>query len=397
MRRVIALFLALLILSQSAGCLRGESLDRYGYVMGLGVDLGETLPYKLTLMLQKQDVSSDAQKNGGFALVTAECRSLFEAIETISSSLPYQLDFARMALMVLSQDVASDPKAMEGIFDISLPRLRIRYNIHLFVSLPSAYETLKGFENELDPNLSKMQMNFVNYSEKTGLAPMTNVSLFREASDSKTYDVLMPLCGVTGELTTRQPQDSVGTSEYEYIAGRLLIESEMKTALAGSAIFSGGKMVGILDGRHTQHVLMATGQFREGRYRMPGPDGRQIELHLQAKGAPKRWITLSGKPHAHTEIKLTADIEQPESGFELPPEQLEEWIGENIQAEFDALFTSCRDLSADVFGFGKLAITQFTSAADWEAYEWMQAYQGMTASFAVRVELIRNPNKSALE
>ena len=57
MKRVAALFLSL-ALSLAAGCLRGVPLDRYCYVLDLGVERGETMPYRFVFLLNEDTAGS---------------------------------------------------------------------------------------------------------------------------------------------------------------------------------------------------------------------------------------------------------------------------------------------------------------------------------------------------
>ena len=65
MKRLVALLLVLALLP-AAGCMSAHSLDRYGYVLGVGFDEGEKLPLRVTLVLQNtMSEGSDSQTNSG--------------------------------------------------------------------------------------------------------------------------------------------------------------------------------------------------------------------------------------------------------------------------------------------------------------------------------------------
>ncbi len=388
-RLALALVAALLFCS---GCIESHAIDQYGYVVGIGFDRGAALPYNVTLVLQQAGGGENAQEGGseGFRIVSAECRSLFEAIDTLSANVPFQLNFMRTKIIVFSARLAGEPGEMESLLDFSLDRLHIRRNVNLYVSLSAAREALEGLENEFDLDLTKIQANFVRYANETGLTTVTNASNYFESAQNGLADAMLPLCGVADEKAERWPQDSVDARAYAYIGGGLLVENGMQTGLAGAALFSGGTMAGFLDGQHTQLVRIATGDFARGRMLLVGPAGENLSVSLKQISKPQRRLTLGGgSAYAETQIFLQADIEHPAAAAAgMPADQLEQHIAAQIEAEYAALFRACQSLNSDVFGFGELAVMKFSSVSDWEAYDWRAAYRGMDAAFFVRVELV---------
>lgn len=395
-KRFLALLIACCLLL--TGCLEGQSLDRYGYVIAIAYDLGEQLDYKITFMLQKPAKGESEQSSGSFVLVTAECNNLFEAIQTLSSSLPFELNFARTSFMVFSHPLLyTRGDVLDTQLDLSFAKLRIRYNIQLFVSLTSAKDALNGLENEFYSSVTKLQSNFVSYADETGWIPITNTSLLDEAISDKTFDAILPLMGVSEDALTRAVGDSVGGRSYAYIGGRMLTDTKMKTGLAGAAILSGGEMVGILDGRHVQLVRMANGEFQNGRVQMMTDDGKPISVSLRQTKKPSRKLELGNPARGKVEVYLRADIELPQSDLGYTNEELEGMIEDELSAAYPPLFAACRELNADVFGFGRLAKGKFSLAADWENFDWKSAYRTMEAAFSVEVDLVQSTVKTTLE
>lgn len=385
----------LLMLLFMSGCLKGRSLDQFGYVIGLGFECGDTEPYRVTLMLQKTNLENDAQSGGGFTLVTAECRNLFEAIDTVSAKLPYTLDFSRLMLLIVEDRLLYEEEMLDRLMNISLARLHIRYNVNLFVSLGPVEDTMKGLENELDPNLSRLQVNFNTYSKTTGLIPIANIAALHEAINSKAYDLVIPLCGVAEE-PVQITLDSVGLEPYAYVGGSLLVTSEMTTGIAGSALMQGGRMCGILSGQNTQLLLMATGAFNTGRMQMESPDGEVISVWFRVEESPKTKLFLTER-RAEITLSLVAEVEMPETNFRFNTEQISQCIVEQLTERLEKLYQACREAGSDAFCLGKRAVREFRDTAAWEAYDWGEEYKTIDTQFIVKVELTHNPGKSILE
>lgn len=399
MKRLLLLLLSLCLVFGS-GCMNAHSLDRYGYVLGIGFDEGETLPYRITLVLQKTlSESSDSQTNSGFTLVEAECRNLFEAIETLSGSLPFQLDLARTALIVISAKLAMRDGGVSEVLNMSMARLHIRYNVNLFISVGDAHDAMAGLSNELDPSLNKIQINFGEYSEMTGLIPMTNITMLLESMrEQSAFDAVIPLCGVTKE-DNKQPVlgDSVGGSDYAYIGGSMLVKSSLRTGLAGAAVLKDGRMTGFIDGQRTQLLLMALGEFTYGRAHFPLPDGTTLTVQLHAKAKPGIDFVISDGAHASVQIPLAAYIESPERLPDMGEAEIVQLLEGALAREMQTLFSGCQRLGADAFGFGRRAVRCFHSVDAWEAFDWKMAYRTMDATFSFRIELMQDPGKSSLE
>jgi Ger(x)C family germination protein len=396
-RRSMAFLLAAAMALFSTGCLQARSLDRYGYVLGIGFDQGERAPLCITLILQNTRSESENQSGGGFIVATAECRNLYEAIDTLSASLPYQLDFARTVLIVIGKELAQTDTGIRSVMGISFSQLRIRYNTSVFVAMDSARETMEGLKNELDPNLTKMQTSFETYARSSGLIPMTNLSSLAEAYETQTFDVLLPLCGTPGEGTrSGVVYDSAGRAEHGYLGGKLLVTSDLKTELGGAAVMNGTRMTGYLDGQRTMLVQMCQGVFEAGRMQLQGENGEQFVLDLRRDGAPRTAMTLSKTPRAAVTVPLEGEIELPDA-CSVPAEEIAAWAEQQLKTETERVFVCCRSLNADCFGFGKAAVQRFSSRQAWLDYGWKRRYPTLEATFLYTIRLENLPKKSVLE
>lgn len=397
MKRLLALILALSIASICSGCLTADSPEHFGYVLAIGFDRGEKLPYSISFLVQKTKTDSESQNNSGFLLVKAECRTLLEAAETLSGSLPLEINFARAALIVVELSLLTSPGSITELLDVPVSRLRIRYNALVLASVSPAYDTLEGLSNELDPNIGRICVNMDAYSDRTGYIPLTNLSSLFEAMEGELFDAMLPLTGVVKENRTQLPsRDSVGTREYAYIGGDLNVESTMKTSLAGAALLQGDRMVGFLDGQNVQLAMMATGDFQQGRRRIHDGKGQIMTVFLRANARPKIQFSLHPTPKASVTIPLFAYIESPKEPGLSEPLAIEA-IEKALTSDMAALFDCCKALRCDTLGFGKQAVRCFHTASDWEAYRWKNAYVNLDAQFSFKITLLHAIGKSELE
>ena len=385
-KRFLAFFLLSLILLSVGGCIRPRSVERFGYVLAMGVDRGTQLPYHITLMLQKAENSSGESKGSGFALIGAECTSLFEAAETLTANLPFLLDFSRTVMVVLSDELLkADAAVLAGFGEGTFEDLRMRSGMHLLVSLGKAKDALEGLNSDFSLNVARIQQKLASYSKESGLIPIASAAQLQEAIHFKTFDCAIPLIGV-GQQDTQRIDDSTEEQSYAYIGGRMPVEGGMEAGIMGSALLSGTRFCGVLDGQNTQLLLMGAGAFSSGRMTFFMEDGKPFVVRLEKRRRIHRELTVEGMPKARLEIPLRGRVELGKTDI-LSEEEMAQWLSNKLEQEIQKLFSTLQGLDCDAMGFGKLAVMKCYSAEEWEKMNWRTAYQNLKADFSVSLVL----------
>ena len=389
MKRWILLFI-LLFLPLPTGCLGGVPLDKYCYVLDLGVERGETMPYRFVFLLN-EDTAGSGEEGGGrgqVSMVSAEERSLFAAVDALSGALPAQLSFERTTLLAFSRELA-EAGEMGALTEGALTRLKIRQNVRVIVVEGDMRGAFRGLVSEGDPSMSRLKANVQLLEENYGYVEDWGLQRMREAFSNDTGDALLPYAGLIGGAL--EP-DMAGGEAYPYLGGGLLGEGQIETSLSGSAVFAGERMVGVLSGQHTMLVLIAKGAFRAGHLRLPWA-GQELDLALYSLGKPKRsWA----EGVFTCEIELEADLESP-ARVEASSEELIVAAETYLTAELGRVFEATAPLGADVFAVGREAIGSFPTWVGWRAYRFPQKLAETEALFRVRVKLSHSPRDPALE
>ena len=389
MKRIVVAFL-LLVLPLSGGCLGGVPLDRYCYVLDLGVERGDSMPYRFVFLLNEDTAGSgeDGENRGEVSMVCAEERSLFAAIDALSGALPAQLSFERTTLLAFSRELA-EAGEMEAVMAGALSRLKIRQNVRVIVVEEDMRRAFQGLVSEGDPSMNRLKTNMKLFEENFGYVEDWGLSRVREAFSNDTGDALLPFAGLVGGPL--QP-DMVGGQVYPYLGGGLLGEGQIKTSLCGSAVFAGDRMAGVLSGQHTMLVLMAKGTFQTGHLRLPWK-GTELDMALYVVGKPKR----SWQAGTFTcEITLEADLEHP-AQVEADSEELIAAAESYLEEELEQVFRATAAAGADVFSVGRDAICTFYSWDSWRAYGFARRLQEVEPVFRVKVKLSHSPKGPALE
>lgn len=387
MKRVFLLIFGLL-LALSAGCMEGVPLDKYCYVLDLGIERGERMPYRFVFLLNRDGEGEPGQEGGGVSVVHVEERSLFDAIEALSGALSAQLSFERATLLAFSREIAESGE-IPALTDGAWGRLKIRQNIRVIILEADLISAFQGLISPEDPAMSRLKANVKLYMDSFGYVEDWGMSRMREAFRHQAGDALLPYAAL---VESAPRADMAGGLAYPYTGGQLLGEGQMKTSLAGSAVFSGGRMKGVLSGQHTMLVLMAKGTFRAGHVSLPWGEGT-IDLALYALNRPKRsW----SKGRFGCEVFLEADLEDP-TRLDVDARELIDAVQGYLAAEMDRVFRATARAGADVFGVGREAIRTFHSWEEWEAFGSTGWLRDVAATFTVRVKLSHSPHDPALE
>jgi len=377
-RRILLILFCLIPL---LGCMQSKNIDEYAYVLNVGVERGTTMPYLVTALVSVPGGTEDTKVEN--VVVTAEARSFSEAYETLNAAYPSRLSFARASLLAIGEDLARDG-AQSAFLDFSFGKPDLWPNLRVVVVKPPIREVFEGWVTEADPSLRKIKTAVGDLANESGMAADAGYSMYLEAIGDKRFDAMLAYAGVNEYGLT---EDLAGGEAYPYVGGSLLTESALKTSTAGSAVFDGDRMAGVLDGRHTMEVLMVTDAFRKGEMHFTLPDGRTLRAALYRMRAPK--IRL-GHGTATVNLFLEADVLEPTS---LPMERnaLKRFLTERIEAELSQVLTALQSVDSDAMGFGRFRAKQFRSASEWEACDWKSEYRELKVTFSVMLMLSHDP------
>lgn len=385
MRRILLTLLPLLL---AAGCMHSKNLDEYAYVLNVGVERGTTMPYLVTVLVSAPQTGGEGTEVKNVVL-SAEARTFSEAVETLNAAYPSRLSFARTSLLLLSEDLAREG-GQTAFLDVSLFKSDVWQNLRMAVTNGAIAETFEGWVSESDPSLRKIKTSVGELSARSGLCADTGYSAYTECVRDGRTDALIAYAGVNDWTLA---EDMTGSDAYPYLGGSLLVTSTLKTTTAGSAVFDGDRMVGVLDGQHTMAVLMVTGAFQSGELLLSMPDGQPLSVRLYRVRAPK--ITLKGD-RATVRLYLEADVLGPET-VPMQSDELRAFLKSHLEQMLSRVFRSLQAHNSDAMGFGRFAAKRFASAEAWEAYDWKAVYRLLEADFTAEIKLAHNPREPILE
>ena len=364
-----------------AGCMHSKNLDEYAYVLNVGVERGTTMPYLVTLLVSVPAALAEGTEVRN-VVISAEARTFSEAAETLNAAYPSRLSFSRASLLLLSEALVREG-GQSAFLDFSFGKPDLWQNLRVAVTDGSVRDTFEGWTSESDPSLSKIKTSVGELCARSGLSADIGYSAYLECTLDRRIDALVAYAGVN-EWELRG--DMVGGNAYPYLGGSLLVSSTLKTTTAGSAVFDGARMVGVLDGQHTMAVLMVTDAFKSGELLLTLPDGQLLSVRLQRAQKPR--IEWTGETIA-ADLYLEADPIAP-NVLPMTDEELKTLLASHLEETVHSVFLALQNANSDAMGFGRFAAKRFFTAEDWEAYDWKAAYRALSVVFTVHVRIVHN-------
>ena len=385
MRKRLALLILCLPL---CGCMHAKSIDAYAFVLNVGVEKGTTMPYTVSFLVSVPGDGTETTKVEN-KVITAEARTFSEAVNTLNAAYPSRLNFSRASLLALQEELVRSGE-QTAFLDFSFGKSDLWQNLRVVVVAGSVRETFEGWVSESDPSLRKIKTAVGELSAQSGLSADAGYSAYTEAVSGSYCDAMLAYAGVnTYGLRT----DLVGDAAYPLIGGSLPVDSLLKTTTAGSAVFDGDRMVGVLDGRHTMAVLMVTDAFRRGEVLYTLPDARRMTVVLYRMRKPKIRLYDGA---ATVELYLEADPSEPQT-IPMDSETLKTFLKARLEEELFEVFSALQRANSDAMGFGRFAARAFRTVEDWQNYDWKADYRKLTVMFSVQVKLAHNPHDAVLE
>lgn len=362
------------------GCMQSKNIDEYAYVLNVGVERGMTMPYLVTVLVSVPGGTEDTKVEN--TVLSAEARSFSEAYETLNAAYPSRLSFARASLLAIGEDLAKNGE-QTAFFDFAFGKPDLWPNLRTVIVKPPVRAVFEGWLTEADPSLRKIKTAVGDLSDESGMTADTGYSMYLEAIGDKRFDAMLAYAGVN---EYGLEPDLLGGETYPYVGGSMLIESALKTSTAGSAVFDGDRMVGVLDGRHTMETLMVTDAFRKGEMHFTLPDGTTLRAALYRMRAPK--IRLKNG-EATVRLYLEADILEPQT-LEMDRDALKTFLSGQLETELSAVLSALKSVDSDAMGFGRFRAMQFRSVSEWEACDWKAEYRILPVTFSVTLMLSRD-------
>ncbi|MBQ9949742.1 MAG: hypothetical protein IJO93_03350 [Clostridia bacterium] len=382
-------FLLILVNTLSlCSCLGAVSLEKYGYVLTIGLDTGKRYKYSISFLMENEVEESEQKTASKINIITAEGDNIYDAIYIAESGLPYRLNFSRTNYIVISYEIAANDEIME-LFSTSWAMLKLRTSANMIVANATASEFIEGLNYSSSVNATKLESNLIDFYENEGLSSMMSITSFMSAIESSRYDAVLPLGGTDTSVDSPPEKDSDTTEGSERKGG-------MISYTLGAALFSDSVLCGVLSGRENQILLLIQGKLKGSVIQFTRADGTKYSVRIGNAELPRIKVDLSGdKIRLHYSLLVSAVLEQDNSSKVVEKmrkegkltEDMDMQIREFLHSACKTVFEQCRDVGCDAAGVGKSVCKEFKTVKEWEEFDFRSRLSDVECDFDIRIEL----------
>lgn len=406
---IVMLFIISTILT---GCYDAVEIDDEVYALVIGVDKGATNKLQLTIQYPTYK-SSGASQGGGMSSAggkgnpnaleggnvhTIEASTILEGIEMYGMAVSRRVSLLHAKMLVFSEEFAR-----EGVGDYLAPIARYRETRRTMlvgVVRGKAEDFIKENTSDIGDSLSKSIELMITQSKNTSFFPEVRFNDFYKNMLSPYESAIAEYIGIN-EFNKipemEKPNEAPINIDEGFIPGNLPRKNVTKREYAGTAVFSGDKMVGYLDSYETRYYLMVMGKYKRGILTINDKHkpGYAIPVDIRLGRGPKvKGHFENGKPIIDIKLNIEADIGAIQSRINYEKADMIEDLNSQISTQIEngirnTIEKAQKDLKADIFGFGHKMVDYFSTIQEWEQYNWFPRFPEATVNVNVSVNVRR--------
>lgn len=389
----------LLILSfATTGCSGSRETDVIAYVIAIGVDKSEKEAGQLDFTFQIAVPRSLAaggqggkQEESQF-LVTITALNLADARNRINSVVSRPPTWAHTKIFLIGESLAR-----EGIQNFLGPTFRWReFRGAIYMAVVhngSAKELMEQNQPMLEQNISRWYEAFMVNDRDPALYIKTQLHDVYKQLKSGSSSPYISLIALEQQQDVSQDVKKVPLSRTnEFTAGKLAFESkENKVEIAGTALFSNDKMVGILTSDQTRALQILKGRLFRSLVVVEDPlvPKQVVNTEIRLDKKPKIKADLvDGQPVFYITVNLEGEITSIPSGINYEDNEyswlLENRISDVIYQQIIDMLAKTQETGSDAVGFGYKMRRLFWTQPEFQQLDWQQMYP--KSQFVVKVD-----------
>jgi spore germination protein KC len=409
------ILVTLFVCSFFTGCFDKKEVEDFAYAVAIGLDKGKTNSLRLTLQIAIPTETGGGGGGGGnggdekkrskaATLITIEAPTIYSALNMANTYISKELNLSHVKVIVFSEELARE--GIQKYIHTMVRWKEFRPSMYVAVARCSAEEYLENVEPVLEINYAKFYELTYSGFRYTGFIANTQFINFYVQQESYDMNPVAVLAGITKyktaeDFTLEESTYKMKGRTYvlggDFKAGDMTVVGDLKSEVAGLAVFKGDKMVGDIDAGDTALYSILVGQFNHSYVTIKDPIEKEdfIVLNIKQSRKPKHKVEISGdRPEISVSIMLEADILSIQSGINyekaenLPvmEKAAEDFIKKSME---DLLTRTTKEFESDIIGFGKAAKGKFLTWDEWEKFDWNAKYKNSVFTIQVDVKVRR--------
>lgn len=389
------LLMLIMILFNFTGCYDAKGLEELAYVIAVGLDISDDNQLELTLQFatssgkdsSKDKSSEKSSQSKETTTTTVKCTSINSGISLINNHISKKVNLSHCQVILISEKLAYN--GISEYLDTFLDNIELRSNCNMIITKCQA----KDYIENVNPALESLTARYYESSLKSSnyTSYIVNVTLSEFYSRMKdTYSQAYALLGGVALENTNNSSVKINAN---YTAGENPIEDSDLIDNLGIAVFHGDKFVGELTGLDTICHTIVNSDLKECRLSIPSPfeSGTYLDLLLTSEKSPKKSVSLiNSSPLVNVEVYLIAyglsldenTTYNSEEALSLIQKYAEKYISNQISTY---LYKTAKEYNSDICGFGKYAVTNYSTLDEWYNSNWLEKYENSFFNVNVNV------------
>jgi spore germination protein KC len=400
MRIFFSVVLLVLLSISLTGCWSSHEIDNLAIVDIMGIDQDDSGQFALTVsIINPAAMGTGTGKIQTTTVVeTTTGKTLYEAIEKLSSTLSKELYLGNLGVVVVGEKAARGK--MESVLDFLKRDNHIRPYIQILITREKIADIIKT-DPQLKSGLGSEIQSIVTNRRYTYTVTVKDLSQFLKDFSSDTKD------SFTGEIGL-PAKSGISIAEKTKLSDRHIAQEETKgieqiagaLSLQGSAIFKHKQCVGWLNSQETRGLLLLRGELTHDIIVVDCPQERDGSISIMINQSSSQFSPhfIDGQPIMDVKIKVDGhilDINCPD--FKLTSDQINQLNGvleEEIRQEILIVLDKAqKQWQADVFGFGEAIYRHYPNEWYQMAPQWRN---GGLSGMKVNISILANISRSGL-
>ncbi len=372
-----------------------QSVDDLGYVVGLGIDIGDSEDLKITFQFTKPTSSGEggSSESSPSVIDTVEASSIDAAISYMNAYISKEINLSHCKVIVISEELAQKGIAKE-IYSLS-NKVQIRPDNHIIITNCSAQEYLGNVSPSLENLVAKFYEILPRSSEYTGYTIDAELGNFFNQLVCRTCEP----SAILGNIVSGEDSGNSKKQEDSSSQGSESMSAKNGIENLGIAVFKEDKLVGKLSAEESLVHLLLTNKLKSCNISIPDPanQDKKIDLFLTVSKAPTIKVSIiNGNPYIKSNIFVNAKIssiynlskdtshEDSENRLKEIEQSARNYLNNLL---YDYLYKTSKEFHADSAGFGKYALKEFKTMNEYEEYDWLNHYQDSFFEANANVEI----------
>lgn len=367
MKNKISLFFVLIFMLFSlTGCYDATSIESSYYIVAVGIDKGQDLPYNLSIQIAKNSNNSSesgSSQSSDYTIYQVECDTFDSGINILNNYLNKIINLSHCSAIIFSEELARE--GLGNIINSLASNDEIRPNAYILISNKTAYDVLDKVSNSGENFSSRFYEYIISSSNYTGYSEKTTFEEFVSKVNSPIED--------TVAIYTMVNEQTVQNS--------------------GLAIFKDDKMIGTTNSLDSIAHLILTNELKEALITIPNPFENSSYMDLEIKNNKRSKINtqiINNTPFIICNVYLHANIKTSGKNFdytkndniEIASKYAEKFM-ENITLNY--LYKLSREYNSDVLEFQRNLSKHCLTNEELQKYNFKEVFKD--AYFKVNMNL----------